>query len=189
MTRSARARPGVTAALGSRRKSAAGRFDRWMAGVEVAALRDFADRGKVTALVPLIFDASVDMPFVVPKAVVSQGLSLVLAAVLFGAVLRFGRAIVISTPLHVPVLMFLLVSGLAAALASNETLALVGTHARMLGFTSLVDGVVLYGAVAILIRTRAAAVAIGAATLLASVAVISVRGPSARGAGPVQLVN
>ncbi|MDP9226808.1 MAG: O-antigen ligase family protein [Actinomycetota bacterium] len=117
------------------------------------------------ALVPLIFDPSLDMPFVVSKGVVSHGLACVLAATMAGLFVQFGRAFVVRSWLHVPVLAFLLTSMASTLFAVNLTLALFGTHARMLGLASTVDFVVLYLAIVMLVRTRHEAFAVAIAAL------------------------
>jgi O-antigen ligase/tetratricopeptide (TPR) repeat protein len=129
--------------------------------------------GVKVALVPVIFDASMDMPFVVSKAILSHGLSYLLAAILIGLVIWFGADFVVRSWLHAPVLAFLLVSGAASALAVNPFLALFGTHARMLGMASVLDFVVLYFAIVLLVRSRADAIAIAVAAFAGSCAVLA----------------
>jgi O-antigen ligase/tetratricopeptide (TPR) repeat protein len=109
------------------------------------------------ALIPLVLDPASDMPFVVPKAMLSHGLAYVLAAVIVGLLIRHGRAVVLWSWVHMPVVAFLLVNALATVVAADPMLALYGTHARMLGLASVADGVVLYFAIVLIIRTRAEA--------------------------------
>jgi O-antigen ligase/tetratricopeptide (TPR) repeat protein len=125
------------------------------------------------ALVPLVFDPSLDMPFVVSKALLSHGLSYVLAGVVAGLMIRFGRRVFVRSWLHVPVLAFLLASSAAALLAADPVIALYGTHTRMLGLGSIFDFVVLYLAIVLLVRTRRAAFAIGTSAVAASVLVMT----------------
>jgi O-antigen ligase/Flp pilus assembly protein TadD len=113
----------------------------------------------------LIFDPAADFPFTVPKALVSHGLAWVLAAVLVALFVRFGPSFLVWSWLHVPVLFFLGAEMLAAVFAVDRTLALYGTHARMLGLATVMDFIVLYFAVILLVRTRREAVVV-----LASVA-------------------
>jgi tetratricopeptide (TPR) repeat protein/O-antigen ligase len=124
-------------------------------------------------LVPLVFDQGADVPFTVPKALVSHGLAYILAGVLVGLFIRFGRSFVPLSWLHVPTLVFLGVSGIAALVASDFGLALYGTHVRMLGLGTIADWVVLYFAVALLIRTRDEAVAVAVSALGASALVLA----------------
>jgi O-antigen ligase len=120
-------------------------------------------------LVPLVFDYSADLPFVVPKAILSHGLAYVLAAVLLGLLARFGLRVIPSTWLHVPVLAFLGINVLATVFAVDTGLGLYGSHARMLGLGTIAAWTVLYFAVALLVRSRADVVALSVAGL-ASVA-------------------
>lgn len=124
------------------------------------------------ALVPLVFDVAQDMPFVVSKALLSHGLAYVLAATMVGLLIQFRTAFVARSPLHVPVLAFLLVSCASTIFAADPTLALYGTHARMLGLASIVDLVVFYFAIVLLVRTRRDAIAVGISTLAASLPVL-----------------
>jgi len=124
------------------------------------------------ALVPLAFDHSADVPFVLPKALLSHGLTYVLVAFVAGLLILNGRAFVVRSWLHVPVLAYLGVSVLATAFSVNPTLALFGTHVRMLGLSEIVDGVVTYFAAVHLVRSRQAVVAVVAAMLAASAFVV-----------------
>lgn len=129
--------------------------------------------GAKIALVPVIFDASMDMPFVVSKAILSHGLSYLLAAILIGLLIRFGADFLVRSWVHAPVLAFLLVSSASAAFAVNPYLALFGTHARMLGMASILDFLVLYFSIVLLVRGRADAIAIAAAAFAGSCAVLA----------------
>jgi putative inorganic carbon (HCO3(-)) transporter len=124
------------------------------------------------ALVPLIFDASLDLPFVVPKALFSHGLAYVLAAIMAALAVQFGTELFVRSWIHVPVLAFLMSNAVSAGLAADPTLALYGTHARMLGLGTTLDMVVLYFAVTVLVRTRREAFAVGIAVLAASAVVL-----------------
>jgi O-antigen ligase/tetratricopeptide (TPR) repeat protein len=124
------------------------------------------------ALVPLIFDPSLDMPFVVSKAVLSHGLAYVLAATMGGLLIQFGRAFLVRSWLHIPVLAFLLTSAASTVFAADPILALFGTHARMLGLGSTADFVVLYFAIVLLIRTRTEVFTFAGSALAATLPVL-----------------
>jgi O-antigen ligase len=124
-------------------------------------------------VVPLVFDASLDLPFTVPKVLVSHALAYALAGVMVGLLIQFGRSFFVWSWLHVPVLAFLAVNVAATLVAVNSTLALYGTHARMLGLGTVADWVLLYFAVALLVRRRVEATAVVACGLGASVLVIA----------------
>jgi O-antigen ligase/Flp pilus assembly protein TadD len=125
------------------------------------------------ALLPVIFDYSLDAPFTVAKALFSHGFAYVLAGVIVGLFIRFGRSFFVWSPLHVPVLCFLVANIAAAALAVDWVLALYGAHGRMLGLGTVVDWVVLYFAVVLLVRTRAEAIAVIASMLSGSLVVLT----------------
>jgi O-antigen ligase/Flp pilus assembly protein TadD len=124
------------------------------------------------ALVPVVFDHSADVPFTVTKALLSHALACVLAAVLVALFLRFRRAFLLWTPLHIPVVSFLVISTIATALAADRELALYGTHVRMLGLGTIADWVITYLAVVLLLRTRAEAVFLIASTVAGGVLVL-----------------
>ena len=124
------------------------------------------------ALVPLVFEPSFDLPFVVPKALVSHALAYLLAGVLAALAIRFGRVAFVWSWLHVPVLAFLAVNVLAATFAVDPLLALYGTHARMLGLGMVADWVAFYFAIVLLVRTRVDWFAVGSSLVGASVIVL-----------------
>ncbi|HEV8537151.1 MAG TPA: O-antigen ligase family protein [Candidatus Limnocylindria bacterium] len=103
---------------------------------------------------PLVFDQGADIPFTVTKALLSHALAYVIAGILLGLFLGYGRAFFVWSSLHVPVLAFLVVNVAAALFAADSLLALYGTHDRMVGLGTIADGVLLYFAVVLLIRTR-----------------------------------
>jgi O-antigen ligase/cytochrome c-type biogenesis protein CcmH/NrfG len=117
------------------------------------------------ALVPLVFDPSLDRPFVVSKALLSHGLTYVLVGVMVGVLIRSGRSAFVWSWLHLPVLAFLLISCAATLFAADPFLALYGTHERMLGLGSIVDVVVLYLAVISFVRRPRDAIAMGISAL------------------------
>jgi tetratricopeptide (TPR) repeat protein/O-antigen ligase len=116
--------------------------------------------GAKVALVPLLFDYSLDWPFTVAKALLSHGLAFALAGVMAGLLIRFGRSFFVWSWLHLPVLAFLAANVAASLVATDAVLALYGTHARMLGLGTIADWVVLYFAVVLMVRTRDEAIAI-----------------------------
>src|SRR2546423_1571555 len=89
------------------------------------------------ALVPLVFDPGADFAFTVPKALLSHGLAVLLGGVLVLLYLREGRAFLTWSPLHVPVLAFLTANVAATLFAPYISLAVFGTHARMLGLATV----------------------------------------------------
>jgi tetratricopeptide (TPR) repeat protein/O-antigen ligase len=123
-------------------------------------------------LVPVIFDHSLDMPFVVSKAELSHGLAWALLAVMGMLFLLHGRGLFKWSWLYVPVAVFVAVSVLSALFAANLTIALYGTHARMLGLVSTFDFAILFVAITALVRTRNEAVVVGASVVLASIPVL-----------------
>jgi tetratricopeptide (TPR) repeat protein/O-antigen ligase len=125
------------------------------------------------ALLPVVFDYSLDVPFTVAKTLVSHGLAYVLVGVLVGLFVRFGRSFLMWSPLHVPVLAFLAASIAAAVFAADTFLALYGAHARMLGLGTIADWVGLYFAVVLLVRTRREVIAMIACIVASSVVVLS----------------
>src|SRR6266568_6164437 len=123
-------------------------------------------------LVPLLFDQPADLPFTVPKALVSHALAYALVGVVIGLVVRFRWAVLVRSWLHVPILAFLAASVIGTLLAADPLLALFGSHDRMVGLATIADGAVLYFGIALLVRTRAEATAVFVAALGASVLVI-----------------
>ena len=122
-------------------------------------------------LVPVVFDRGSDWPFVVPRGLLGHGLAFVLAGVIAGLLIQFGRRAIPWSWLHVPVLAFLGVNVLATAFAADRYLALYGSHARMLGLATLASWTVLYFAVVACVRERRDVLALGASAL-ASAAVM-----------------
>jgi len=127
--------------------------------------------GKV-ALIPLFFDRTADVPFSVAKALLSHALAYVLLGVLVALAIRFGRSFLTRSPLHVAVLTFLGVNAIASVFAVDPQLAFYGTHPRMLGLGTIADGVILYFAFVLLVRTRREALAVGSSILASSVIVL-----------------
>src|SRR5258708_37034896 len=78
------------------------------------------------ALVPVIFDHDSDVPFSVIKALLSHALAYVLAGVLLRLVVRYGRTVLVSSWLHIPVLAFLLANIAPTVFAVDPLLALNG---------------------------------------------------------------
>lgn len=127
---------------------------------------------KVT-LLPVVFDYSLDVPFTVAKTLLSHGLTYALAAVMVGLFICFGRSFIVWSPLHVPVLAFLVANMAAAVFAADSVLAVYGAHVRMLGFGTIADWVVLYFAVVLLVRTRTDAIAVIGCAVSASLVVLA----------------
>ena len=164
MPRSSPARPhaGNTTAVGS--VVTAGRSWLHLVGVGLLCAK--------VALVPLIFDGALDMPFVVPKALVSHGLAYLLAATIAALVIRHRRQALVTSLLHFPVVALVLVSSVATVFAVDPSLALFGSHARMLGLASILDFAVFYLGIVLFIRTRRDAAAVVACALAASAFVL-----------------
>ena len=120
------------------------------------------------ALVPLVFDHDADVAFTAVKAGVSHAIAYVLTAVMIGLIVQFGRSFLIRSPVHLPVLAFLGASVAATVVASDPILGLYGAHDRMVGLGTIADGVALYFAIVLLIRTRTEAIAVAASFLGAS---------------------
>jgi hypothetical protein len=128
--------------------------------------------GAKVALVPLIFDFALDAPFAVSKALVSHGLAYLLGAVIASLAIRFGRPFFVWSWLHVPVIAYLAANVTATIFAADQSLALYGTHVRMLGLGTTADLVLVYFSVLLLVRTRPEAFALVVSALAASVVVL-----------------
>ena len=107
------------------------------------------------ALVPLAFDLGSDIPFVVAKGALSHALAYVLAGVIGGLLILYRRAVVAVSMLHIAVAAFLIVNIAATVFAADQILALYGAHGRMVGLATIADGVLLYFAIVLLVRTMA----------------------------------
>jgi O-antigen ligase/cytochrome c-type biogenesis protein CcmH/NrfG len=125
------------------------------------------------ALLPVIFDYSLDVPFTVAKTLLSHGLAYALTGVMVGLLVRFGRSFFVWSPLHAPVLTFIVANIAATLFAADSVLALYGAHVRMLGLGTIADWVVLYFAVALLVRTRSDAIVVIGCAASASLIVLS----------------
>jgi O-antigen ligase/cytochrome c-type biogenesis protein CcmH/NrfG len=106
------------------------------------------------ALIPVVFDYGSDVPFSVSKALLSHALAYVLAGVMVGLFAQYGRTVLVWSRLHIPVLVFLVVNIAATVFAVDHLLALFGAHTRMVGLGTIADCVLLYFAIALLVRTR-----------------------------------
>jgi O-antigen ligase/cytochrome c-type biogenesis protein CcmH/NrfG len=124
------------------------------------------------AVVPMVFDPAADLPFVVPKAFLSHALAFVLGGVLVGLSIRLGRQFFVWSPVHIPVLAFLGVNIVGTTTAADQALALFGSHSRMLGLGTTVDGVVLYFALVHLVRRPIEFAAVLVSAFAASVPVL-----------------
>jgi O-antigen ligase/tetratricopeptide (TPR) repeat protein len=125
------------------------------------------------ALVPVVFDQASDIPFSVPKSLLSHGLAYALTGVILGLLVQYGRPFLVRSWLHVPVLAFLLANVAATLFAADSVLALYGTHDRRVGLATIADGVLLYFAIVLLVRTRREAVAVVVSGLAASAVVLA----------------
>jgi len=125
------------------------------------------------ALIPLVFDHDSDVPFSVIKALLSHGLAYVLAAVILGLIVRYGRTVLVWSWLHAPVLAFLAVNVAATLFAVDPLLALYGAHTRMVGLGTIADGVLFYFAIALLVRTRRDLMVIAVGFLAAATIVLA----------------
>jgi O-antigen ligase/tetratricopeptide (TPR) repeat protein len=74
---------------------------------------------------------------------------------------------------HLPVLLHFGITVLSAFFALNPTLALFGTHVRMLGLTTIADGVVTYFAIVHLVRQRREWIALLVSMLTASLVMLT----------------
>lgn len=137
------------------------------------------------ALVPVVFDPNADEPFTVVKALGSHALAYVLAGVIAGLFLQFGRSFYVHSPLHIPVGAFLVTNIAAAFLAVDSLLALYGAHERMLGLGTVADQVLLYFAVVLVIRTRWEAIAVAASVIAASMIVLAYEAVQLAGRDPL----
>src|SRR5438552_411568 len=138
------------------------------------------------ALVPLVFDPAADFAFTVPKALVSHGLAILLGGVLVALYLREGRSFLVWSPLHVPVLAFLGANVAATLFAPYVSLAVYGTHARMLGLATVADWTTLYFGVALLVRNGREMLAIALSAVSAAVVVFAYELVQFAGRDPVR---
>jgi cytochrome c-type biogenesis protein CcmH/NrfG/O-antigen ligase len=163
----------VAARRAARRQFAAAKADPGLAFHE-SKLRVFgvALVCAYVALVPLAFDYAADLPFVVPKALLSHSIAYVLVGVMAGLIIRFGREALVWSWLHVPILAFLVANVAATIFAEDRLLALYGTHGRMLGLGTIAAWTALYFGVVTLIRTRRDVVALVAAGLMSAVVML-----------------
>ncbi len=97
----------------------------------------------------LIFDPLGLQSFDLPKTLFSHALSWALFVGLLAAFVRFGLGILPRTRLHLAVGGLVLANLVSLLFAENRYVALFGEQDRYLGFTYLLDMVVLYLAVAI----------------------------------------
>src|SRR6266511_3619702 len=125
------------------------------------------------ALIPVVFDHDSDVPFSVIKALLSHALAYVLAGVILGLIVKYGRAVFVWSWLHVPVLAFVIANVVAALFADDPLLAMYGAHTRMGGLGTIADGVLLYFAIALLVRTVRDALALGLSFLAGSAIVLA----------------
>jgi O-antigen ligase/tetratricopeptide (TPR) repeat protein len=125
------------------------------------------------ALVPVAFDHDSDVPFSVSKALLSHALAYVLAGALLGLIVRYGRPVLVWSWLHVPVLAFLFANVAATVFAVDPLLALYGAHSRMIGLGTIADCVLLYFAIAVLVRTARELLSLAVSFLVGSAVVLA----------------
>src|SRR6266566_782274 len=125
------------------------------------------------SLIPLVFDLGSDIPFVVVKGLLSHALAYALVGVIAAAFILYGRDVAALSWLHVPVAAFLLINIAATLFAADQLLALYGAHGRMVGLATIADGVLLYFAIVLLVRSRPEAAAVVASGLGATVLVLA----------------
>jgi O-antigen ligase len=93
--------------------------------------------------------------------------------VLLGLAVRYGRAVFVWSWLHVPVLAFLAANVAATVFAVDPLLALYGAHTRMIGLGTIADCVLLYFAIACLVRGERDLLVIAGSFLAGSVLVLT----------------
>ncbi|HEY3218276.1 MAG TPA: hypothetical protein VGK15_04225, partial [Candidatus Limnocylindria bacterium] len=125
------------------------------------------------ALVVVVLDPIGQQAFDLPKTLLSHAFGWLLAALLIVAVLDYGIRIVPASRAHVAVVMFVLVSIAATALAPVPYVAMFGERARYLGLTFVLDMLVLYLAAAVAIRTARDFAAIALSIAAGAVIVLS----------------
>src|SRR5262249_305831 len=92
----------------------------------------------------------------------------VMVGVIAAAVLRYGLGVIPRSPLHIPVVGFVLVSALSALVGVDPYVGLYGDWDRYLGLTFVVDMAVLYVAIAGAYRRCADWALLGAAIALSA---------------------
>jgi O-antigen ligase/cytochrome c-type biogenesis protein CcmH/NrfG len=122
-------------------------MDPWSSSTERRALVALVAI-KIAGIV-LIFDPFALETFNLPKSLFSRAVAWVIAAVLLSAFVRYGRAILPRSPVHVAVGALLLVTALSGLFAEDPYLALYGDNTRYLGLTFALDMAVLYAAVSV----------------------------------------
>ena len=137
------------------------------------------------AFVPVVFDPAADLPFPAAKGLLAHSVAYALVGVLVGLVIAHGWRSWVWSWVHVPVLVFFAANLIAALFAPDLYVALFGTHIRMLGMGTVAGYVVLYFAIAFLVRTRREAFALVASGLVGSAAVIGYETAQFAGKDPV----
>ena len=90
--------------------------------------------------------------FALPKSVAAHATSIVLSALLVWLFARYGRRLLVWTPVHLAVGALLGAFAVATVFALDPTIAMFGTPRRFLGLTQMLDNVVLYFAAVTLLR-------------------------------------
>jgi tetratricopeptide (TPR) repeat protein/O-antigen ligase len=107
------------------------------------------------------------------KGLLSHALAYALAGVIAALVILEGRSVLVRSWLHIPVVLFLAVNVAATIFAADQLLALYGAHGRMVGLGTIADGVLLYFAIVLLVRTKTDAIYVFASGLAASLLVVA----------------
>jgi O-antigen ligase/cytochrome c-type biogenesis protein CcmH/NrfG len=109
---------------------------------------------KVAGIIVILDPTGLDA-FHLAKSLFSRGMAWLLAALIVIALLRYGRAVVPRTRLHLFVLAFVAANVLSALSAENAYVAMFGEREKYLGLTFVADMLVLYSAVAVSFRRAA----------------------------------
>lgn len=124
------------------------------------------------AVVPLVFQPEALNAFSTPKALTSWLIAALLLGVVISVAIRFGRQAWRLTPLHLAAGGLLTAYLAATVTALNMPIALVGSPDNAVGLISVVDGVVLFIAITMLVRTRAEVSLLAASLFLPVVPVV-----------------
>ena len=138
---------------------------------------------------PLIFDPAGLNAFAIPKSIASQALGLTVTGILIAMYLRFGRIASQRTMLHLAVAGLVGVYLAASAFALNGTVAILGSSDDAAGLATLIDGAVLFLAIATLIQTRWDATVLASALFLPLVPVVGYELVQKAGADPVPWIS
>lgn len=138
----------------------------------------------VLVVVPGAHDA-----FALPKSAASYGASFVLLALLAILARRFGRELWHPSPLHAAVVAYACANALATAFAVQPFVAAFGAPVHFLGLTAALDGLVLYVAVAVVVRREREALLLLVAVLLTVLPVMGYLAVQRAGLDPLRWVD